>query len=172
MKKTLIIIIGCLVLVIIIGFFIYLIIKSQNNWQTYSNSRFNFRVQYPPGWKLGEAPTNNDGRTFTSPDGKIECSAYGLANALVTEAGQPQTLKEYIDWLVSQDEIVTVIGKYDTTLAGQPAIELITKELGTINQAVYSLNDEAGRALLCIFQNDQDRIDFQKSFQKMADSFH
>jgi hypothetical protein len=47
------------------------------SWRSYRNDRFGVTADYPAGWTMGEAPANNDGRTFTSPDGTAQASIYG-----------------------------------------------------------------------------------------------
>jgi len=42
---------------------------SAADWQSYANARFGYRVEVPPGFKVGRAPDNDDGRTFTGPNG-------------------------------------------------------------------------------------------------------
>ncbi len=42
---------------------------SAAEWQTYGNVRFGYHVEVPPGFKMGRAPENDDGRTFTGPNG-------------------------------------------------------------------------------------------------------
>lgn len=42
---------------------------SAAEWQTYSNARFGYRVAVPPGFRMARAPDNDDGRTFTGPNG-------------------------------------------------------------------------------------------------------
>lgn len=42
---------------------------SAAEWQTYSNARFGYRVEVPPGFKTARAPDNDDGRTFTGANG-------------------------------------------------------------------------------------------------------
>ncbi|MBP2560470.1 hypothetical protein J2857_003239 [Neorhizobium galegae] len=42
---------------------------SAAEWQSYSNARFGYRVEVPPGFKMGPAPDNDDGRTFTGANG-------------------------------------------------------------------------------------------------------
>lgn len=42
---------------------------SAAEWQSYSNARFGYRVEVPPGFKTGRAPDNDDGRTFTGANG-------------------------------------------------------------------------------------------------------
>jgi hypothetical protein len=47
-------------------------------WQPYVNSRFGVSIDVPPGFvQSGEAPTNNDGLTFISPDGKTTLRLWG-----------------------------------------------------------------------------------------------
>ncbi|EUB95323.1 hypothetical protein PMI07_003101 [Rhizobium sp. CF080] len=42
---------------------------SAAEWQTYSNARFGYRAEVPPGFRMARAPDNDDGRTFTGPNG-------------------------------------------------------------------------------------------------------
>ena len=46
-------------------------------WQTYVNDRFGATADVPAGWKAGEPPANDDGLSFTSPDGSASESVYG-----------------------------------------------------------------------------------------------
>lgn len=48
----------------------------------YGNARFGYFIDYPSSFIKGEAPVNNDGRTFTSPDGSAQLSVYGSNNVL------------------------------------------------------------------------------------------
>ncbi|WP_417687275.1 hypothetical protein [Roseibium sp.] len=50
-------------------------------WQTYANGRFGTVVDYPAGYLVMQpAPTNDDGRTFESIDGKARVLVYGSHN--------------------------------------------------------------------------------------------
>ncbi len=40
------------------------------SWQTYVNDRFGSTADVPADWRGGEAPANDDGLRFTSPDGQ------------------------------------------------------------------------------------------------------
>lgn len=180
-KKILIlsvVIVLAIAAVVIVSWFFLRKEEQKEEWPIYQNSRYNFSVQYPSGWQLGEAPTNNDGRTFFSPDQEIECSAYGFYNVLTDDAGNPQTLDEFIDWLVGEQDVgardqgsVAVLEKSETTLSGYRAEHLITKEDTTIKEAVYALGQESGRGLLCIFKSREAQATFQKNFEKMRQSF-
>jgi hypothetical protein len=39
------------------------------SWLTYANGRFGAIAAYPSDWKAGDPPYNDDGLSFTSPDG-------------------------------------------------------------------------------------------------------
>jgi len=141
------------------------------DWAIYENSRYGFSIDYPADWQMGEAPDNNDGRTFVSPDGDITCHAYGFQNALMGETGEPQTLDEFTDWLLSMDKI-TKMGREELVLAEQPAYELIWQEQDeTIHQGTYILNSEEGRGLHCTFESDEARKSFGPRYRMMVSSF-
>lgn len=145
--------------------------KSAEEWATYENARYSFSVDYPANWQLGDAPTNNDGREFISADGKISCQAFGFQNALSGTGGSPQTLDEYIEWLVSIEK-GKVIKKEQTTMAGYSAQNLITQSSDEkITNAIYVLGKETGRGLSCVFENQDSQNDFRADFKKMQDSF-
>ena len=117
---------------------------------------------------MGEAPTNNDGREFISPDESISCHAYGFNNSLFGKSGEPQTLDEFVDWL-SEEE---VLSKSKTTMAGYPAKELVIKKEGTVSQGVYILGKEEGRGLVCYYPDLSSKKSFQDNFKKMQLSFN
>lgn len=53
------------------------------NYERYYNSRFDYSVIYPVDLlEIQEAPTNNDGRRFVSPNNRIEMVVYGSHNSL------------------------------------------------------------------------------------------
>lgn len=47
-------------------------------WQTYRNDRFGATADIPAGWRMGQAPENDDGRVFTSPDGRATITVSGI----------------------------------------------------------------------------------------------
>ena len=62
-------------------------------WQPYVNDRFGVHADVPQGWASGNPPENNDGLTFTSPDGTAQVAVWGsfqaddsLDNAFATES--------------------------------------------------------------------------------------
>lgn len=158
--------------VIVLGGIIFLLNKTpKKNWPTYENSRYHFQVPYPADWQLGSEEENNTGREFISPDQKITCYAYGFANALTSKSDNPQTLDEFIDWLL-EDENTTLIEKKSTDLGKDKAVEIVTKEEGNkIKQAVYSLNNTDGRGFYCLFPDLSSKQNFQDDFQFMVNSF-
>lgn len=50
--------------------------------ERYDNERFGFSVSAPPGFRMGEAPANNDGRLFVDPATGAEFRAFASHNAL------------------------------------------------------------------------------------------
>jgi len=144
--------------------------ETSGEWQSYKNSRYQFSVVYPPGWKLGEAPGNNDGREFTSPDGKISCYAYGFYNSLFNKEGKPQTLDEFVSWL-NQDPNMKVIQEKKTKMAGYPAKEISSSQDGKVTQSIYILGSESGRGLYCTFDNLKELEKFKENFETMRKSF-
>ena len=143
-----------------------------DNWQVYRNARYDFTVEYPPGWELNVAPDNNDGREFLSADGNTTCRAYGYINSLTNIQGDPQTLDEFIDWLVDGNMTTSeVIERNNTTLSGEPAIELILRDSEGTTHAVYTMDERTGRALTCFFNDVSSQKKFSDSFYRMAKSF-
>lgn len=145
-------------------------------WQTYQNSRYNFSVEYPAGWQLGERETNNAGRTFREPKSGVECYAYGFANALENEEGQPQTLNEFIDWLISNASEgdhgmpMAVLERKATKMGNLPAVYLLTGQDMNIQESVYVLGTDYGIGLICNYKNLEERKRYQKIFSKMVAS--
>lgn len=58
-------------------------ISAEEPFRTYTNSRFNYSIDYPPNILIpkGEAP-NGDGQIFESPDGQARMIIYGTHNVL------------------------------------------------------------------------------------------
>ncbi len=57
--------------------------QSASSWNTYQNARFGYEIGYPGDFHKEEPPPeNNDGRIFTSSDGKATITVYGSFNAL------------------------------------------------------------------------------------------
>lgn len=170
MKKILIV----LLILAVLGVGAYLILKSSDqntNWQTYSNARYEFSVDYPDDWTLSDAPANNDGREFISPDNEISCRAYGFQNALINEQGDPQTLDEFIDWFVENLDIEEVLERNSTTLDNIDARELVTKTEGVVARAIYTLGEETGHGLVCYYPNEKIMKEQDKNFTVMKESF-
>jgi len=176
MKKV---VIGVLIIVIL-GLGAYFFLKSSKetpepaeplSWQTYENSRFGFSVDYPGGWSLAEAPTNNDGREFNSPDGDIACRGYGFNNSLLNDQGEPQTLSEFVDWLTENPEIEKVLERNNTTMDSKEAQELVTLNNGITARAVYALGTETGIGLVCSYPNKEIMDKQDENFATMKQSF-
>ena len=152
------------ILIIIVGFLVF----QKPEWQTYENSRYKFTVDYPNSWQLGEPEINNSGRNFFPADKKIECRAYGFANALTMSDGETQTLDEFIEWLTGEEE---VIQQRETSLGGTRAIELISRVDGMVRHGVYVLGKDSGLAVSCFFNELEEQEKFAKEFNRMVKSF-
>jgi serine/threonine-protein kinase len=46
-------------------------------WRQYHNARFGVTADYPASWTMGPEPANDDGRVFTSPDGRARLTIFG-----------------------------------------------------------------------------------------------
>jgi hypothetical protein len=81
------------------------------SWRSYHNDRFGVTADVPADWKMEPPPANDDGRDFTSPDGRATITVSGifaingaeeeLASRL--EPGQGETItykKRRSDWIV------------------------------------------------------------------------
>lgn len=140
--------------------------------KTYENSRYNFSLKYPQEWSLGEPETNNAGRGLYSPDGKALCYAYGFANALINEQGQPQTLEEFIDWLTGDlPDIKELLQKENSTLASRPAIKLFIEETDGYKQAIYTLGKETGIGFHCAYPELETAQNYSEEFNNIVRSF-
>jgi hypothetical protein len=51
-------------------------------WRTYHNTRFGTTAEVPASWKMGPPPENNDGRAFSSPDGRAAIIISGIFSVL------------------------------------------------------------------------------------------
>lgn len=51
---------------------------SAESWRAYHNARFGTTAEVPEGWRMGAPPENNDGRVFTSPDGRAQIIVSGM----------------------------------------------------------------------------------------------
>jgi hypothetical protein len=67
-------------------------------WKSYVNERFGAAADVPADYQAGEAPENDDGLTFTSPEGDAEILIWG-ALATVNE----ESFADYAKRLVSYD---------------------------------------------------------------------
>ena len=140
-------------------------------WQTYENSRFGFSVDYPGNWDLGVAPTNNDGREFTSPDGDIACRGYGFNNSLLNNQGEPQTLNEFVDWLTENMDYEEVLERNNTTMDSKDAQELVSLADGIITRGVYVLGKGTGMGLVCSYFTKGIMEEQNENFVTMQQSF-
>jgi hypothetical protein len=52
---------------------------AQDRWTTYRNTRFGTSIEYPSRFHAGRPPDNNDGQSFTAPDG-ARLSVWGSLN--------------------------------------------------------------------------------------------
>lgn len=170
MKKLLIILGIFFLLLILAGLYFALSARWMGKWQAYKNSRYGFSLEYPTNWGLGEPPTNNDGREFLSADRKTTCRAYGFANALLDEEGNPQTLDEFITWLTDSEENTKIIEKSETQLSGKKAVSFHSNFSEGEKDAVYTLGKETGIGLTCIYPDSAQREKDKTIFYHMAES--
>jgi hypothetical protein len=70
-----------------------------SDWTTYVNDRFGATADIPASYKPGEAPANDDGLRFTSPDGDATIAVWS-ALATVNE----ESFADYAKRLVSYDK--------------------------------------------------------------------
>lgn len=68
-------------------------------WRTYGNERFGATADIPADYKEGEAPTNDDGRRFTSPEGDATIAVWGSLASLENES-----FTQYAEQLVGYDK--------------------------------------------------------------------
>jgi len=70
------------------------------DYRTYHNARYGTQAEIPSGFVADQAPDNNDGRRFVSPDGAAEITVYaGHGPSTVTG-----TFPEYRNWLAETEE--------------------------------------------------------------------
>ena len=165
-----------LILIIIVTVVVVFLLWLKEEYKTYNNTRYSFSVDYPTSWTLGEAPTNNDGRVFTDPETGVNCRAYGFSNSLLNKEGKPQSLKEFVDWLVTDNRVgeglyTAVIERVSSTLAGNEAEHVMMEREMNIWEAVYTLGSQEGRALYCIYDDLKERELYKDVFERMQKSF-
>ena len=140
-------------------------------WQTYKNERYQFSLEYPTNWGLGEPETNNAGREFLSPGGNTTCYAYGFANALTGKRGEPQTLDEFVSWMTStEEEDMKIIEENEASLSGKKAVLFHSSFGGGEKDAIYSLGTETGIGLYCVFSSAAQREKDKDIFYHMVES--
>ena len=164
-----VLLVAIVILIIIAAGYYFLDREWRGRTFTYENSRFGYSVEYPIDWTLGEAPTNNDGRNISSDKDEVLCSIFGFTNSLTSESGGPQSLEEYIDWMLSDDEI-DLIEKSDAEIDQADAKYLHYISMGSVMEAVYTLNKEDGLGFWCSYQNDTIRNKYSKTFITMSES--
>ncbi|MBL1256338.1 hypothetical protein [Methylocystis sp. Sn-Cys] len=96
-----------------LAFLIFTFTAAQaGDWRTYRNDRFGAAADIPVGWRMGEAPENDDGRVFTSPDGRASVTVSGSYAVLprfqeveiMTKPGAGETVdykRQGRDWIVA-----------------------------------------------------------------------
>ena len=163
-------------MVIVLGVLIvvgYLTLSSRqpDRYLNYTNARYNFSVDYPAEWQLGEPPSNNDGREMIAPDKQTVCRAYGFANALTGSSGGRQSVDEYVEWLSdnrsdsSQD--FQTPAKRETTLAGRRALWVVSDKDNIFEDAIYTLDQETGYGLSCAYPDTGTQSAMRDTFERM-----
>ncbi|HUT21867.1 MAG TPA: hypothetical protein VMX18_00495 [Candidatus Bipolaricaulota bacterium] len=166
------------VAVIIAAALIYfLAIKGVYKKEIYENSRYQYSLNYPADWTLGAEETNNAGREIFSPDKKVYCYVYGFENALVNDNGEPQTIDEFSDWLVTaskelstEEEPINLLTREATKLDGWPAMKMSFDEGAIVREAVYTLGKSTGLGFFCVYPTRDDQTQYGKDFEKMYKS--
>ena len=172
MKKKLSMLTVVLILFVLATIIFFFLFKKDtaNTWQTYTNTRYNFSVDYPADWSLGEISENNDGREITSPDGKVTCRAYAFANALQNEQGDPQTLDEFINWLYDDPEYL--LESSEATMANHDAYETLSQdEAGPYRQSTYVIEPDTGYGFYCLYADLDLKEENKDNYQLLVDSF-
>jgi hypothetical protein len=82
------------------------------HFNTYKNTRFGVTSSYPASWRMGKPPANNDGRSFTSPDGRAQIIISG-SHAYQGRAEEFQQKREPVD---DDERILTVEQKGDSII--------------------------------------------------------
>ena len=82
---------------VIFLFFVFLAFGSaafgQTQYESYTNDRFFFSIDYPSDLlKMQAPPENNDGRTFQSEDSSVEMRVWGQYNAEFLALGEKYNL--------------------------------------------------------------------------------
>lgn len=145
---------------------------SPEEWPEYRNSRYSFKINYPPNWSISEQTANNAGVDFVSSEDNLSCRVYGFANSYITEDGDPQALEELITW-ISEEEVE--LDRHETKLGGKRAIRIVT-EVGEmdkyIKDSIYTLlDDDTGRAVYCIYGNESLKQKYDDTMERMVQSF-
>lgn len=177
-NRTFVILIGIVITIVLLAVLYYLLIIKQNkDVLTYENSRYGFKVDYPDDWRLGQEPTNSDGREISSPDDQVICRAYGFNNSLPNDSGQPQTTNQYVEWIIETEKQTAentgfnLIDKSQSKLGGEEAMRLVFESDGKISDLIYSLNTEIGLGLSCEYDSSGQRQKYQNDFDLMLESF-
>ena len=70
---------------------------AQEAWSTYRNDRFGTTIEFPARFRPGRPPDNNDGLSFSAPDGAT-LSVWGSLNVMEHDiAGLEKFLRESLD---------------------------------------------------------------------------
>jgi len=164
------IVVGLLVLIALLCYF-FLDREWRGRTLTYENSRFSYSIDYPIGWVLGEAPTNNDGRDIVSENEEAMCSIFGFNNSLTSDSGGPQTLEEHVDWILSNEEI-DLIERKDTKVDDADATYLHYNSMDSVVMAVYTLNQEEGLGFFCSYSSSDLAKKYKTTFEEMSESIN
>ena len=170
-KGWFLVLIIVVILAIIFGLIYYFILSKdwQGRWLVYENSRFGYSIEYPVDWTLGSAPTNNDGRNITSLDEETTCSVFGFANSLLSDSGDPQTLDEHVDWILTNED-VDLISREEVEIDGEEAIFIHYNSMGRVIKAVYTLNQEEGLGFWCSYYGSDSTEKNSEIFESMVSS--
>lgn len=129
-------------------------------WPQYENVRFGFRWYYPKGWLLEKEEL---GAIAHMPGSNVWCRAYGFPNVLLGSDGGYQTLDEFVEFLMS-DENYKELETEKVELDSEEAVQIIWEYNGNIVWGVYNLNRGFGRGIQCSYP-DKNAYNANASFQ-------
>lgn len=118
-------------------------------WKSYSNARFGFSIQYPPGWRLGGSLSDGMGITIYAAHAGSQVSLSGFLNTAVgTSQDGRQTLAEFAaahrriinDLYVKKNISVKWEPEHSITLGAHPAQQLTFSYLDEANTRIIEMH--------------------------------
>ena len=145
-KLIKIIVIVFIVIIVLAGIGNYIVFSG---WPSYENEQFGFMWHYPKGWELSE---ESSGATVKLAEVGTVCRAYGFENSLIGKSGNPQTLNEFVEWLLNDGD-VEIYSQKQTSFAGFDAQEIVWESKKGVYHAIYIISDSNGIGLQCSYRD-------------------